>query len=127
MLNQILYSPKVIRSSAVLTTGHVASTILDDCLRFSQLELLCKYTKGSLTSVEILVEVSINGTDYFQDTNVSVTTGTSTLSPNEFTYTGATGNFIIRLPVGYQFIKVSAKGTGTVTNSLLALTAVLTR
>lgn len=122
------YLATVIRTTAALTNSYVACTVLDNCKEYDQLMLNCKYTKNSSTSVEIKVEYSTDaGTTYFQDTNASVSSGTTTLSLNEFTYTGATGNFQIRLPISARMIKVSAKNTGTVTDTDLLITAVLFR
>lgn len=117
----------VVRSEVILTTGHVAATVLSGCAGYEQLVIDLKYTKGSLTSLEVKVEFSTDGSVYFQDTNSSITTGVTTLTANEFTYAGATGNIQIRLPINANYCKISAKGTGTVTNSLLEITAVLAR
>jgi hypothetical protein len=116
----------VSRASLILTNSYVATSSIS-AENATQLTIYSKYTKGSLTSVEIMVEFSIDGSTWFQETNSAIATGTSTLSLNEYTYTGATGNFTIRVPFNATLVKVSAKGTGTVTNSLLELTTVLSR
>lgn len=117
-----------VRSSAILTDSYVAGTIISNAHEYDQLIVRLKYTKGSLTSLEVKIEYSQDGgTTYFQDTNMSVSGGTSTLSANEFTYTGATGNIQIEKNIACSHIKISVKGTGTVTNSLLEVTAVLTK
>jgi len=116
---------KSIRDSAVLTTSYVAATVIDQAHVYNQLTINVDYTKGSLTSLEIKVEFSTDGTTYRQQVVASVGSGTTTLLANEYTYAGASNNFPIDLPISTNFIKISAKGTGTVTNSLLALSATL--
>lgn len=121
---------KVIRSSAILTTSYVAATVLggsqDNALvpEYNQLAAYFIYTKGSLTSLEVKVESSLDGTNYVTETNIAVSGATITMNKGEFTTT-EDGNFKIALPMSAKFIKVSAKGTGTVTNSLLEIQAML--
>lgn len=121
---------KVIRTAAILTTDYVAATILgggrDEGLveEYNQLALYCIYSKGSLTSAEIKVESSYDGTNYVTETNMTISGGTITLNKGAFTTT-EDGNFKITMPMTAKFIKVSAKGTGTTTSSSLALQAML--
>ena len=115
---------KVIRDSAILTTSYVASTIISDAANYNELALYCYYTKGSLTSLEILIESSIDGVNYVPETNMSVSAGTVTLNEAAFTTT-EDGNLKITIPMSAHFIRISAKGTGTVTNSLLGLESFL--
>ena len=122
-MNLVIVTETTIRSAAILTTSYVAATTIEQAGRFNQLALLLAYTQGSLTSLEIKIEFSMDGTTFFRETVTSVSGGTSTLSMNEYTFT-STGNIVIPLPAFYDFIKVSAKGTGTVTSSSLAITAV---
>ena len=114
-----------IRSSAILTNSYVAATVIDNAYQYNQLVVAYKWTKGSLSSLEIKVEFALDdGTVYYQEQNVSIATGTSTLTANEYSTTGA-GNGFINIPISCRYIKVSAKGTGTVTESLLELKAIL--
>lgn len=125
------YANKSIRSAAVLTNSYVASTVIGPAdtdwesthLR-NQLVLLVSFTKGSLTSAELKVEFSSDGSTYYQETFGSISGTTQTLSLGESTMT-ATGNYRIPVPVKDKYIKVSVKGTGTVTSSSMAITAVL--
>lgn len=129
---QLNYLRKNIRSSAVLTGSYVASTVLGptgtgtdiDPVENNQLALYISFTIGSLTSAEVKVEFSNDGTTYYQETSTSVSSGTSTDSLLAHTYT-ATGNYRLLIPIVDRYIKVSAKGTGTVTNSLMAIDAIL--
>lgn len=126
------YLLKSIRSSAVLTGSYVAATVLGpqggvpgaDPVANNQLALLISFTIGSLTSAEIKVEFSNDGTTYYQETSSSVSSGTSTDSLVTHTIT-ATGNYRLLIPIVDRYIKVSAKGTGTVTSSLMAIDAIL--
>lgn len=115
---------KPIRTAAILTTSYVAATILDQAGGYNELALYIYYTKGSLTSLEILIESSVDGTNYVPETNMSISSGTVTLNEAAFTTT-EDGNLKITIPMSANFIKVSAKGTGTATSSSLAIDAFL--
>lgn len=124
MLPGTNYKSYPVRSSAVLTTSYVAGTVLEEIHNYNQLVLLVDFTIGSLTSVELKVEYSYDGTTYVQDSNSAVSGGTTTVTSNEYTKT-TTGGFIVKLPILYRYARVSVKGTGTVTSSLCAVTALL--
>lgn len=116
-----------IRSAAILTNSYVAATVIDttnDTTSYNQLTILGKYTKGSLTSLELKIEVSDDGTNYHQEVNESVSAGTTTMRLAEHTLTDD-GNFFLPVPIIGKYIKISAKGTGTVTSSSLQLSAIL--
>lgn len=115
---------KTIRSAAILTTDYVAATVLDQVGGYNELALYVYYTKGSLTSVEIKIESSVDSTNYVPETNITISGGTITLNEGSFTTT-EDGNFKIVMPMSANFVKVSAKGTGTVTGSSLAIDAFL--
>ena len=121
MMNQ---TSKLIRTAAILTTSYVAATTIEDAQNYNQLHLRLLYTQNTLTSLEIKIEYSIDGTNYVRQTNASISTGTTTLSVNEYTFTGS-GNLEIVVPISARFVKVSAKGTGTVTATSLAIWATL--
>lgn len=120
------YIVKDIRSAAILTNSYVAGTVLEDCQGLQQANLLVSFTKGSLTSGEVKVEFSADGTSYFQETFSAITSWTSaeTLGIHQMT---ASGNYIINLPINYRYIKVSVQGTGTVTGSSMSVKAILAR
>lgn len=120
------YIVKDIRPATILTTSYVAGTVLEDLQGLSQANLLVSFIKGSLTSAQLKVEFSIDGTNYFQETFSSISTGTSTEELGEHKFTSE-GNYIINLPINYRYMKVSVKGTGTVTSSSVAIKAVLAR
>jgi len=122
------YNIQDVRTAAILTTGYVAGTVLDfnntnPALR-NQLNILASFTIGSLTSAQIKVEYSNDGTTYYQDTFEAISGTTSTLSLGEYSIAG-TGNYVIQIPIKAAYIKISAKGTGTVTSSSMAIKAVV--
>jgi len=117
-----------IRDSAVLTTGYVAGTVLgptngSPALK-NQLVVLVGFTIGSLTTAEIKVEFSHDGTTYFHQTVSSVGASISTDTPLVHQL-GASANLELEIPIKANYIKISVKGTGTVTNSLMSVKAVL--
>lgn len=128
----MLYLKKNIRSSAALTTSYVEATLLDpqgigsnaDPVENNKLVLLVGFTIGSLTSAEIKIEFSDDGETYYQETNSSVSGGTSTLTVNE-NKMSASGNYVYSIEYTARYIKVSAKGTGTVTDSLMSIDAIV--
>jgi hypothetical protein len=119
-----------IRASAVLTTSYVAAAVIgasensaNNGLR-NQLLLLVDFTLGSLTSGGIKVEFSPDGTDYYQETFEAIAAGVATDTLGVHTFT-ATGKYRLAIPCKDNFIKVSAIGTGTVDDSLMAIKAVV--
>lgn len=122
------YSYHNIRSAAILTNGYVAGTVLGpnngNPSAYNQLVIYWGFTKGSLTSGELKVEFSHDGTTYYQETFSSVAGGVSTDTLGAHTQT-ATGNYRISVPIKDNYIKISVMGTGTVTSSSATVTAVL--
>lgn len=117
-----------IRSAAILTGSYVAGTMIspfnvNPALR-NQMNVLFSFTIGSLTSAEIKIEYSHDNVTYFQDTFESIAAGTSTLTLGNYTFS-ATGNYVLSLPIKFSYIRISAKGTGTVTSSSLTIDAVI--
>jgi len=117
-----------VRTAAILTNSYVAGTVLsynnvNPALR-NQLNILVDFTIGSLTSGSIKVEYSHDGSTYFQETFLSISGGTATASLGVYTFTG-TGAYIISVPIKANYIKISAIGTGTVTNSSMTVNAVV--
>ena len=126
------FTTRPVRSSAILTNSYVAGTVIDlsqASMKFNQLILNCDFTKGSLTSLKIKIEYSNDGTTYRQLATQGVSSGTITLTPAEFVMIcsalGATQSFVLEIPIKYRYIKVSFLGVDTVTNSLLAVDAIL--
>ena len=126
------YLLKNIRSSAILTNSYVAGTelspsgrgIVIDPVENNQVILYIGFTIGSLTSAELKVEFSDDGTTYYQETASAISSGTSVDTPLVHSFT-ASGNYRIAIPISDRYIKVSVKGTGTVTNSLMTVDGIL--
>lgn len=104
------------RASAVLTTSEVAASSLDlnECWG-SKVELQVDFTIGMLTNVIVKTYVSMDGSTWYLHHGPTGATVTQTL----------TASATISIPVqaaGWKFFRATAQGTGTVTNSLCALT-----
>lgn len=133
-MDRLNYIKKAVRSSLVLTNSYVAGTVWSpqgkvitaDPVANNKLLVLIDFTIGSLTSAEVKVEFSDDGTTYYQETNLSSpTSGVITLSNNVYSMT-ATGKYLVVIKdIIARYIKISANGTGTVTSSLMAIDAVL--
>lgn len=118
-----------VRSSLIPTTSYVAGTVIGDphlIYEKNQLIVLFSLTLGSLTSAELKIEFSPDGTTYYRETydDIAASTGVITERAIERTFT-ATGNYRIALPIKDRYIKISTKGTGTLTNSLIAISAII--
>ena len=89
---------------------------------FSKMNLDFLYTMGATetsNSIEVKIEGSPDGTNYYRLPNDSTSAGTSTLTAREFTFVGtnaAAATISIGLDVFYQCIKVSVKETGVGSN-----------
>ena len=128
---EIQHTLKSVRSSAILTTGYVVGTVIAPAsdagrspVEHNQLLLYVSFTKGSLTTAEVKVEFSEDGTTYYQETFKAESGGTSTDTLGIHQYS-ASGNYRIAIPINDRYIKVSCHGTGTVTSSLMSVDAIL--
>ena len=119
--------PIVVRASAVLTNSYVAGTVIsgEDTSMYRNMKILLNFTKGSLTTAEIKVEFSWDGTNYYQETAESTSGGviTRTVAYHQLSATGL--YWLSFTNVCAPYIKISVQGTGTVTNSLITVDAVL--
>ena len=113
---------KNVRAAAILTNSYVAGTVISDLEGLNQLTLYVAFTIGSLTSLEVKVEFSPDGTTFYQETFEALSAGTATDSLGEHTM-AATGNYRIPIPIQCHSVRVSAKGTGTVTASSCTIDA----
>lgn len=131
-----LKTPRVIRAAAVLTDSYVAATVLGDesispskVQLYNQLMLDLTIVKGSLTSIEVKVEFSPDNINWYQEGVEEIDEGIATLRPLVHSIPAAdlATSQKIRLPIRIndRYIKVSVKGTGTVTDSSVAITAQL--
>ena len=117
----------VIRTAAILTTSYVAATVIKDAQNYNQLILYFVYAKGSLDSFQIKLDFSDDGgTTLYQETFEGISSGTATESAGLHTFApSGDQNFVLATAIKYPYIKVSAKGTGTVTSSSLQIRAAL--
>ena len=90
---------------------------------YNRLNMDVLYTTGATetnNTIEIKIDVSNDGTNYYRLVNESASSGTSTLFQREFTFTGAVAStvydFSIIMDINYKFMKVEAKETGVVSN-----------
>lgn len=122
--------PVTIRSAAILTTSYVATTIGKETglatkvNEYNQLMLYVDFTIGSLTSAEIKVEFSPDNTSFYQESHEKLDNGTANVYTLTYTLS-ATGAYRIPIQCNDRYIKVSAKGTGTVTNSSMTIKAAM--
>lgn len=89
----------------------------------SKLNLDILYTMGateSSNSIELRIEGSPDGTNFYRIPNENVTAGTSTLTAREFMFVGANAaaaTISIGLDIFYKYVRVSVKETGVDSNA----------
>ena len=114
-----------VRAAAILTNSYVVASEFD-ITRFREAIVFFNVTQGSLTSVQYKIEQSYDGgSTWFNIGAESVTLGTITEGLPEYTRTLATDEkwFKVFQAVGGQ-LRVSIKGTGTVTASSATIVVV---
>lgn len=112
------------RTAVTLTADYdVANkTKITETGGYSKLNLDCLYTMGATetsNSIELRLEGSPDGTNFYRIPNEAVSGGTSTLTTREFTFVGANAaaaTISIGLDIFYKSMRVSVKETGVVTN-----------
>lgn len=100
-------------TSGTLLLGNVKGTFLDN-------EVLT----GTVTGVAVANGTLTDNSDWYQETASSVSGGTSSDSVIEHAF-DATGKFRIAVPINDRHVKISSKGTGTVTGSLMKVDALV--
>jgi len=118
-MSNLQYTAREIRSAAILTASYVAADVLwvDDNNRIQELNqsvLFIDLTIWSLTSMELKLEYSDNGIDFYQQTFLAIDGGTATASLWEYTFT-TTGQYEIANPFKAQYVRASVKWTWTAT------------
>lgn len=118
------------RAAAVLTDTYVAGAVLSGGGHYNTLELLVSFTKASATSLQWKIEFSHDGTTYFQETTEATTAPTATTRELEHTIvaanqSAATQGYRYRIPTSARHMKVSAKVTGTVTDTSATIIGML--
>lgn len=110
------------RTSTALTSVYTGNTKTFACSGFSKLNLDILYTMGATetaNTIEVQIEASPDGTNFYRIPNEAVSAGVSTLTAREFTFLGtnaAAATISIGIDIFYLYIKVSFKESGVVTN-----------
>ena len=110
-------------SLVALTAAYTGNTKTFHTGDYTKLDLAVSYTMGATetaNSIEIQVEASPDGVNFYRIPNDSTALGVSTLTAREFTFVGtnaANATVSIGLDIFYKFMKVSIKETGVVTNA----------
>lgn len=110
------------RAAAILTNGYVASSAID-VRAYTQAIFFLDFTKGSLTDLDVKVEFSPDGSDWYQETFELIAADTSDETLGIHTYI-ATGKYRLPVEVASEYIRISAVGNGTVTSSSLKITMI---
>lgn len=88
----------------------------------SKMNLSILYNMGASetgNSLEIKIESSPDGTNWYRVANDSTSGGTSTITAREFTFVGTDGGAAtigIFFDIAYKYVRVSCKETGVATN-----------
>jgi hypothetical protein len=89
---------------------------------FPRAEFHILYTMGAsetTNSIQVRLESSTDGTNWYRLPNDSTSAGTSTITRREFTYVGVDGddsNVIIGIDIAYTDMRIAFKETGVETN-----------
>jgi hypothetical protein len=123
-----------IRTATLPTTSYVYATIdttggqtYQTCARFNTLVLDIAFVKESATSFEILVEGSMDGTTYYPYTVGTFASSIDDVEKDVLTLTcskyAASDSVSIPIQVNHSFLRVGVKGTGTLTDTTVAVSA----
>lgn len=119
------YGPHSIRESAEPTGSFVAGTVIENLYLKNQLMLNIVLTIGTATSVSIKVEFSGDNSTFYQETIATDNGATGiidhTLAERKFT---TSGNYRIAIPIEDGYVRISTKGTGTLTTTTIGINAV---
>ena len=115
----------IYRASLIVTNSYVAGPAIDTW-NYNQLIIYWGTTLGSLTSHQLKVEFSADNVTWYQETFESVSGATATSSAGEHSNTlSTTGSLRLGIPITDRYIRISVKGTGTVTSSLASVDVML--
>ena len=137
MLDTSNYMAFDVRTSTQLTSSYVAGNVIGPdltqtsynpngftCAPFNQLVLFVSFTKDTSDSLAVKIEYSHDGTNYFQDSFLSIVGGVGTLALGEFDMTTG-GNYTIQRPFKATYVRVSVKANGTVGVASASIKAIL--
>ncbi len=107
-----------------LTNVYTGSTATKYVSGFSEMTIDVQYITGAAetnNSIDIKIEHSVDGTNFYQLTNEAASAGVSTLTARNFNFVGAsaatTYAFSYRLDISYKYIRVSAQEEGVAANA----------
>lgn len=111
-------SQQVVRAVGAPTGAYVAGTVVG-MSKHNALAVEITYTKGDETSLQVKIEASIDGTNYFQQVTESTSGGTITDTAGERSFS-ATGNYALFIsPIRANSVRISVKATaGTPTGTV---------
>lgn len=111
------------RTPVALTTSYADNTKTFSTGGFSKLNLSILYTMGaaeSSNSIDIQIEESPDGTNFYRVPNESASSGTSTIFAREIVYVGvnaAAAPISFSMDIFYPWMKVSFKESGVASNA----------
>lgn len=112
-----------VASPETLTDDEADTTVSIDCGGIPLITIVGTYTPGATESdnyIEIIVEESIDGTNYYQQMTENISSGTVTMSPQVIHIDGATAETAypinLHIPLNCKKLKISAREVGKVTN-----------
>ena len=113
-----------VRSALILSTSYVAGTEIGFD-RQNYLAVLVEFTKGSLTTMEVKIESSVDGgVTYGQQITETASGGTVSAALAEYEIDTTGKYWIVVNPLLADSVKISVKGTGTITSSECTVTAI---
>lgn len=123
----IRVEPTIIPSALPAAT-YTAGVVLDKAWKYDQLVFYISVTKASLTSVEFKIEFSMDNVTWVQESVESYSGGTATDIQLEHTILMANQSLAVQayryaLPIGDRYVRISVKGTGTLTASAVSVEA----
>lgn len=111
------------RTPVALTANYANNMKSFEVGGFTKINLDCLYTMGATetsNSIEIRVEGSPDGTNWYRLPNEAVSGATSTLTAREFIFVGtdaAAATISIGIDIFYKYFRVAVKESGVVTNA----------
>lgn len=124
------YITRIVREDAELTTSEVTHSILtpgalqENLYNRNQMLLYVDFTKGSISSVDLRVEVSHDGVKWYDPQVETSSGGVTTSDDHKWTMT-TTGKRRYPFPIKDRYIRLVAQGFGTVTGSSLEVIVVI--
>lgn len=119
-------SKESVRAAAILTASYVASTAVQ-VGNSSRANINVAFTLASLTSLELIVEFSNDNSTWTQLPFLAITGGTASVTPGVYQFLPAgfgtsAVRTVLQVDVCGPLMRVSVKGTGTLTASSCAIT-----